>query len=155
MRKSRRSAKAADYLNLDKKSTRKLRDLGFTSALVVPGRGIFRGSSALINLQEADVATMVLAPSVAQHVAFDFYRRDDGGYPNSLMGCIALIRQNFLDASWYQAAQDAYRKNPGTTERPEANASLAALAEQAQRKQPTVLRGGRRAGIAPRVADLR
>lgn len=130
--------KAADYLNLDKKSTRKLRDLGFASALVVPGRGIFRGSSALINLQEADVTTMVLAPSVAQHVAFDFYRRDERCYPNSLMGCIALIRQNFLDASWYQAAQEAYRKSPGTTERPEANASLAALAEQAQRQQPTV-----------------
>jgi imidazolonepropionase-like amidohydrolase len=130
--------KAADYLNLDRKATRKLRDLGFTSALVVPGRGVFRGSSALINLQEADVTTMVLAPSVAQHIAFDFYRRDDGAYPNSLMGCIALIRQNFLDASWYQAAQEAYRKNPGTTERPEANASLAALVEQAQRKQPTV-----------------
>jgi imidazolonepropionase-like amidohydrolase len=130
--------KAADYLNLDKKSTRKLRDLGFTSALVVPGRGIFRGSSALINLSEADVATVVLAPSVAQHIAFDFYRRDDGGYPNSLMGCIALIRQNFLDAAWYQAAQEAYRKNPATTERPETNASLAALAEQTQRKQPIV-----------------
>lgn len=129
---------AADYLNLDKKSTRKLRDLGFTSALVVPGRGIFRGSSALINLREGDVATMVVAPSVAQHVAFDYYRRDDAAYPNSLMGCIALIRQNFLDASWYQAAQDAYRKNPATTERPEANASLAALAEQAQRRQPVV-----------------
>ncbi|HWM24228.1 MAG TPA: amidohydrolase family protein [Chthoniobacterales bacterium] len=130
--------KAADYLNLDKKATRKLRDLGFTSALVVPARGIFRGSSALINLQEADVNTMVVTPSVAQHIAFDFDRGDDGAYPNSLMGCIALIRQNFLDASWYQAAQDAYRKNPGTTERPETNASLAALAEQAQRKQATV-----------------
>ncbi len=129
---------AADYLNLDKKGTRKLRDLGFTSALVVPGRGIFRGTSALINLREADVATMVVAPSVAQHVAFDFYRRDDGAYPNSLMGCIALVRQNFLDASWYQTAQEAYRKSPATTERPEANASLAALAEQAQRKQPVV-----------------
>ena len=35
--------------------------------------------------------------------------------------------------SWYQAAQDAYRKSPATTERPETNASLAALAEQAQR----------------------
>jgi len=54
------------------------------------------------------------------------------------MGCIALIRQSFLDASWYQAAQDAYHKSPGTMERPETNASLAALAEQAQRKQPTV-----------------
>jgi imidazolonepropionase-like amidohydrolase len=125
--------RASDYLNLDKKGTRKLRDLGFTSALIVPGRGVFRGSSALVNLQEADVDTMVVAPLVAQHIAFDFDREGDRGYPNSLMGSIALIRQSFLDASWYQAAQEAYRKNPATTERPETNASLAALAEQAQR----------------------
>jgi len=125
--------RAADYLNLDKKGTKALRDLGFSSALIVPGRGIFRGSSALINLQEADVDAMVVSPVVAQHIAFDFDREGDRGYPNSLMGAIALIRQSFLDASWYQAAQDAYRKNPATTERPETNASLAALAEQAQR----------------------
>ena len=125
--------RASDYLNLDKKGTRKLRDLGFTSALIVPGRGVFRGSSALINLRETDVDTVVVSPLVAQHIAFDFDREGDRGYPNSLMGSIALIRQSFLDASWYQAAQEAYRKNPATTERPETNASLAALAEQAQR----------------------
>jgi imidazolonepropionase-like amidohydrolase len=128
--------RAADYLNLDKKATKALRDLGFASALIVPGRGVFHGSSTLINLQEADVDTMVVAPVVAQHIGFDFDRegRDgDRGYPNSLMGSIALIRQSFLDASWYQAAQDAYRKNPATMERPETNASLAALAEQMQR----------------------
>jgi imidazolonepropionase-like amidohydrolase len=127
--------RASDYLNLDKKATKTLRDLGFGSALVVPARGVFHGSSALINLQEADVDTMVVAPLVAQHIAFDFDRdgRDgDRGYPNSLMGSIALIRQSFLDAQWYQAAQDAYRKN-AATERPETNASLAALAEQMQR----------------------
>jgi imidazolonepropionase-like amidohydrolase len=128
--------RAADYLNLDKKATKALRDLGFTSALVVPARGVFHGSSALINLQETDVDTMIVSPVVAQHIGFDFDRegRDgDRGYPNSLMGSIALIRQSFLDASWYQAAQEAYRKNPGTTERPESNASLATLAEQMQR----------------------
>jgi imidazolonepropionase-like amidohydrolase len=128
--------RASDYLNLDKKGTKALRDLGFTSALVVPARGVFHGSSALINLQEADVDTMIVSALVAQHIGFDFDRdaRDgDRGYPNSLMGSIALIRQSFLDASWYQSAQDAYRKSPATTERPETNASLAALAEQMQR----------------------
>ena len=118
---------ASDVLKLDKKASRKLRELGFTSALVVPGRGIFRGASALINLQEADANTLVVAPLVAQHIAFDLNRGREAGYPNSLMGCIALIRQTLLDGAWYQAAQDAYRKSPGTTERPEANASLAAL----------------------------
>jgi imidazolonepropionase-like amidohydrolase len=129
---------AADYLKVDKKAAGQLRELGFASALVVPGRGIFRGASALVNLQDADANRVVVAPLIAQHVAFDFDRSDDGGYPNSLMGAIALVRQNFLDAGWYQAAQDAYAKKPATTERPEANASLAALAEHAQRKQPTV-----------------
>ena len=130
--------RAADFLNLDKKATRKWRDLGFTSALIVPGRGIFRGNSTLINLQDTNVTTLVVVPSVAQHVAFEFFRRDEGGYPNSLMGAIALIRQTFLDASWYQAAEQAYQKNPGMTERPETNASLAALADPAQRKLPVV-----------------
>lgn len=129
---------AAEYLKPDKKAAGKLRDLGFTSALVVPGRGIFRGSSALVNLHDADANRLVVSPSVAQHIAFDFNRDEDGGYPNSLMGAIALVRQTLLDAGWYQAAQDAYAKKPGTTERPEANASLAALAEHAQRKQPAV-----------------
>src|SRR5213075_2567478 len=36
--------RASDYLNLDKKGTKALRDLGFTSALVVPGRGVFHGA---------------------------------------------------------------------------------------------------------------
>jgi hypothetical protein len=55
--------KAADYLNVDKKATKALRDLGFASALIVPARGVFHGSSALINLQEADVDTMVVRRS--------------------------------------------------------------------------------------------
>ncbi len=129
---------ASNVLTLDKKASRTLRELGFTSALVVPGRGIFRGASALVDLQEADANTLVVAPQVAQHIAFDLNRGRSAGYPTSLMGCIALIRQTLLDAAWYQAAQDAYRKNPGATERPESNASLAALAEFAQRKQPAV-----------------
>lgn len=129
---------ASDYLKLDRKAARKFRELGFTSAVVVPGRGIFRGASTFINLQEADANRTIVAPFAAQHVALEFDRGDSGGYPNSLMGSIALIRQSFLDAAWYQSAQEAYRKNPATTERPEANASLTALVEHAQRKQPTV-----------------
>ncbi len=130
--------RAADYLKFDQKGTEKLRDLGFTSALIAPARGILRGSSALINLQETESNNAIVSTSVAQHIAFDFDRRRESGYPASLMGCIALVRQNLLDAGWYLAAQDAYRKTPGTTERPEANASLEALAAHLQRKEPSI-----------------
>ena len=140
IRKLRRNATRLISSSSTKKATEKLRDLGFTSALVVPARGIFRGESALINLQDGDANNAVVAPMVAQHIALESERgREDGAnYPTSLMGCIALVRQTFLDAAWYQSAQEAYRKAPATTERPEDNASLAALAEFAQRKQPSV-----------------
>ncbi|MFN2475851.1 MAG: amidohydrolase family protein [Chthoniobacterales bacterium] len=130
---------AAEFIRMDKNAAQKMRDLGFASALVVPARGIFRGSSALVDLADADANASVVLPNVAQHIAFEIdRRRDGGGYPSSLMGCIALIRQTLLDASWYQAAQDAYRKNPGSSERPESNASLQALVDSAQAKQPAV-----------------
>ncbi len=130
---------ASEFLRPDKKGAQKLRDLGFTSALVVPARGVFRGASTLVDLDDAEVNATVVAPQVAQHIAFEIERRrDGGGYPSSLMGCIALIRQTLLDAGWYAAAQEAYRKNPGASERPENNASLAALTEWTQRKQPAV-----------------
>ena len=133
---------AVDYLHFDKKGTEKLRDLGFTSALVVPGRGIFRGESALIDLADDSANDAVVAPSVAPHIAFELpegrRRETSAEYPTSLMGCIALVRQTFLDADWYQRAQDAYKKAPATTERPEDNASLAALVEFAKRKEPSL-----------------
>ncbi len=146
---------AVDYLKFDKKGTEKLRDLGFTSALIVPGRGIFRGESALINLRDDDLNTTVVVPMVAQHISFDFDRSRDAGYPTSLMGCIALVRQTLLDAGWYQAAQDAYRKAPATTERPEDNASLAAIAAHSQRKQPSIFEAEDELDLlrAVRIAD--
>jgi hypothetical protein len=127
---------AAQFIKPDRKGTRKLRELGFTSALVVPARGIFRGSSALINLADSDTNLSVVSANVAQHIAFDFNREDNGVYPGSLMGAIALDPAELPRCGWYQAAQDAYRKSPATTERPEENASLAALVDHAQRKQP-------------------
>ncbi|MDQ6859909.1 MAG: amidohydrolase family protein, partial [Verrucomicrobiota bacterium] len=129
--------KASEFIKPDKKAAQKLRDLGFTTALVVPGRGIFRGSSALVDLDDAETNASVVASNVAQHVALEAAGRREG-YPTSLMGCIALIRQTFLDAGWYQTAQDAYRKNPRSSERPESNASLEALGDFVVRRQPAV-----------------
>lgn len=129
----------AKVLTADERGASALRELGFTSAVVAPGRGIFRGESALVNLTgRAPNATLVRA-RVAQHVAFESNTfGSSGGYPTSLMGCIALIRQTLLDTQWLQAARDAYQKNPGA-ERPEENASLLALADYVRGAKPVVL----------------
>ena len=43
----------------------------FTAALAVPASGIFRGTSALVNLADARPNEQVVRPDVAAHLAFE------------------------------------------------------------------------------------
>ncbi len=47
-----------------------------------------------------------------------------GGFPSSLMGMIAYIRQIYLDADHYKIVKDAYAKNPRGMQRPEYDRAL-------------------------------
>jgi imidazolonepropionase-like amidohydrolase len=132
--------KVANVLVADEKGTGALRELGFATAVVVPGRGVFRGESALVSLSGRPPGAALVRAQVAQHVAFEQGGFRDGGYPGSLMGSIALIRQTWLDAQWWGAANEAYAKNRAAgAERPEANASLEALAAAAAGKQLVIM----------------
>ncbi len=91
-----------------------LREAGFTAALAVPGEGVFRGASALVNLtDQSDPERVLLRAEVAQHVTFEHGEWLDGnGYPNSLMGSIALIRQTLLDAEQHASGVGGLREGP-------------------------------------------
>jgi len=133
---------AARVFVADEKGDAKLRELGFTSAVVSPGRGVFRGLSALVNLNGKAASAAIVRAGVAQHVAFETGAPRENAYPGSLMGAIALVRQSFIDAQWYDAAQRVYyerTKQGRGVERPEANASLAALAPAAAGVQAVVI----------------
>ncbi len=117
---------AAELLVLDDKSAERLRALGFTAAVATPGRGIFRGTDAVLQLNGREPARSLLPARRAQHVAFEHANFGEDQYPNSLMGAIALIRQTFLDAQWHAAARQFAAANAGA-ERPEENRALQAL----------------------------
>jgi len=118
---------AAELFSPDAKAAEKLRGQGFTSALIVPQRGIIKGKSAVVNLGDGKANDVLVRSGVAQHIqlAGEWGRE---GYPGSLMGIIALIRQALYDADWYNKAHDAYAKN-SSLQRPETNEALAALRE--------------------------
>lgn len=120
----------------DSKTSEKYRKLGFTTALTVPREGIFKGVSALINLGDGDGNKNLIKTRVGQHISF---RKKKGvsGYPNSLMGAIALIRQTFYDVDWYKKANDASRKKPSLG-KPEESESLASLISAASRRMPVI-----------------
>ena len=124
-------------LAADEAAYKKLREAGFAVALVAPKEGLFRGRSALVTLATADLAKSLLRRGVAQHVAIKPHSGDDAGYPDSLMGAVALFRQTLLDARWQSDAQRAYARD-GRQARPALSPALAALESAATGKETVV-----------------
>ena len=122
VRPERLAAGALDGLSDEK--VEGLRGLGFTAAQLVPDGGIFRGASCLVSLGGDSAADRLMSRRVAQCVAFE---HGGDGYPSSLMGSIALVRQTLYDARWQRDSQLAYLKDPKGGERVEASDSLDAL----------------------------
>lgn len=109
---------------------------GFTTVLVAPSRGIIQGQSAVVNLNGTETGPMVLLTPAALHVNFTTNR--GGGYPSSLMGTIAYIRQSFLDADHYANAKAVYAKNLTGMKRPVHDPFLEALVPYVRDKKPVI-----------------
>ncbi len=107
---------------------RDLRNLGFTAAGVYPDQGVFRGSGVVLALAEDDEHVFAYRERAAMAVAFEWGgRRAGGGYPGSLMGAIALVRQTLLDAQWHAEARRVYENNSRSYEPPMRADALVAL----------------------------
>jgi imidazolonepropionase-like amidohydrolase len=126
-----------DMLDPADRDLEKHRGMGFTAVLTVPQEGIFRGTSALITLRDGPVGGSVVRAEVAQHVAFE--RGGFGqGYPSSLMGAIAAIRQGFEDARRHDVWQARYDASPQGMKRPDVLSAYAPLARAASGKIPVI-----------------
>jgi imidazolonepropionase-like amidohydrolase len=124
------------------KSLASLREIGFTAGIVAPGKGIIRGTSALVDLSEENPNDVVLKAEVFQHIAFEVHQAGERAYPGSLMGVIASIRQMFFDAQHYALDRADYLKNPNGRKRPEYNPALEALAPVAEKKMRAIIEPG-------------
>jgi imidazolonepropionase-like amidohydrolase len=126
------------------------RSAGITTALTVPRTGIWIGQSALINLAGDTTQQMIVRAPVAMHVGFTPLR---GGYPGSLMGVFAQLRQMLLDAGRYREAQRVYDQSPRGLRRPSQDRSLEALLPVLDGRIPVVMYAEREREIQ-RALDL-
>ena len=112
------------------------RNIGITTALTSPRTGVWMGQSALINLAGDTPQEMIVRSPVAMHVGFTPLR---GGYPGSLMGVFAALRQMMLDAQRYRDSMQQYERSPRGMRRPEVDRSLAALVPVIEGRMPVVM----------------
>jgi imidazolonepropionase-like amidohydrolase len=144
---------AAAYLRADAPELRRLATAGITSALAVPTGDLIKGRSTLVNVVAPEDAPQignvaderrglhVLRSPVALHVSFPL-REGGGGYPASLMGVIAFVRQAFLDGGYYQLETARYARTKGPAERPVYDPALDALQPALAGKLPVAFEAG-------------
>ena len=126
------------------------RSAGITTALTAPRGGIWMGQSALINLAGDTPQQMIVRSPVAMHVGFAPLR---SGYPGSLLGVFATLRQMLLDAQRYREAQRIYEQSPRGLRRPAPDRSLEALLPVLDGRMPVVMYADRQREIQ-RALDL-
>jgi len=101
--------RAATSFRCQEEKAKELRALGFGAVLTHRIDGIFRGTGALVTLG-TNPNTSLLRSDVTQGLSFN-KGSSTSNYPNSLMGCIALMRQTFYDAQWYGAGGHTLERN--------------------------------------------
>jgi imidazolonepropionase-like amidohydrolase len=121
--------RAMDCLALTEATLTPIRQQGFTTALVMPSGGTINGVGALVNLSGQPRRDCVVRPDVGLDFTFTTLRGStpfgSDGYPGSLMGIIAHLRQTLLDARYFHTLQTAFAN--GNHHRPPADDTLAAL----------------------------
>lgn len=96
---------AVSVFNPDSKQAEDLRKLGFGTALTLQRDGIARGTAAITLLSDDKAHQVILKDKAAQGFSFS-KGTSTQDYPSSLMGSIALLRQTYLDATWYTSTRD-------------------------------------------------
>ncbi|CAN5386847.1 amidohydrolase family protein [soil metagenome] len=86
----------------DQKAAEEYRRLGFGTVLTFQKDGIVRGSASVVTLGDNRENEMIISEKAAAMYSFD-KGTSTQDYPSSLMGCMALIRQTYIDAAWYKA----------------------------------------------------
>jgi len=86
----------------DDAKAKTLRDIGFGVALTHQKDGIARGTGPLVSLATQPDNLVMLKDKAAAFYSFN-KGTSTQGYPNSMMGMIALLRQTYLDAQWYKS----------------------------------------------------
>lgn len=96
---------AHEIFKVNDKTAKSLRDAGFGAVLAHRMDGISRGAGTLVTLADKREHEVILREKASHHLSFN-KGSSSQSYPSSLIGCMALLRQTYLDAQWYANQQE-------------------------------------------------
>lgn len=142
---------AGEGLNAADERIAKWRSAGFTTAVSTRDEGLVTGQAAVLDLGGyVRPREMVVATPVAMHLRLE--DRSYTGFPNSLFGSFAYLKQLWLDARYYDRVWSAYDAAPRGKPRPEWDATLEPLRRQLHVGYPVLFPAGDRKEILRAIA---
>ena len=87
-------------------AAKSMREAGFGTVLTHVKDGVARGTGAVVTLASEKENLVIIKEKASAHYSFN-KGSSTQSYPSSMMGYIALLRQTYLDASWYRNRPDA------------------------------------------------
>jgi hypothetical protein len=128
--------KAFDHFELTKSTLEKYHTAGFTAAQVMPERGVFSGQASVFSLSSTDKNTNIIIQDTCLGVGFSV--SSFMVYPSSLMGVVALIRQELTDAAYFDMQNSRWIKEKSGVPRPVFSAKHDWLSDYATGRKPVV-----------------
>ena len=98
----RSETNGSELFRVNASRAKELRGIGIGTVLTHLMDGISRGTGAVVTLGLEKENKVMLNEKASANFSFD-KGSSTQDYPTSLMGAIALLRQNYLDAKWYQS----------------------------------------------------
>jgi imidazolonepropionase-like amidohydrolase len=103
--------KGADELNVGDKRIETWRNGGFTTVIAAPKGGFFPGQASVLDLAGERAGDFVVRDGAAIPLNLKPAGGFGSGFPDSLMGVLAYVRQVWMDTDWSTHAEAAYEKN--------------------------------------------
>jgi hypothetical protein len=128
--------KAFDYFEINKSTLEKYHKTGFTAVQVLPERGVFTGQASVFSLSGTDKNANVILQDTCLGVGFSI--SSFMVYPSSLMGVVAMIRQELSDAAYFDKHNMRWNKEMNGISRPVYKTKHAMLSDFAAGRKPVV-----------------
>lgn len=93
---------AFKVFTVDNTKAKLYRESGFGTVMTHVKDGLARGTGAVVTLADEKENLVMIKEKAAANYSLN-KGTSTQSYPGSLMGCIALLRQTYLDAQWYKS----------------------------------------------------
>jgi hypothetical protein len=124
-------------LNANDKSIEELRNIGFTTAQVVPYGGMMPGNGAVVLLGGKSVDDMILSSKASFYSELTPAQRV---YPATVMGVMAKYRELYRQASLNRSYENMYASNRAGIQRPTTDRVLESFYPVIDKKQPVLFK---------------